>query len=276
MDHGSLYTNVIPPLLINGVAKAIKESTAIKVYVCNIMTEPGQTDNYSVSEHINAIIEHCGTGVIDYCIYDTGEIVPEFIKKYNMEGQDLVEQDVDKVKGIKFLQRNLSMVKDKLIRHDPSLVASSIIELICDDLRYQDKQNDPQYLMLSNKLREEKRINKIKKKTAKKDKKIRNGKKDEKVLKSKSKFSTKYSDRIASIREADKKAEAKSKQREKKGRTRTKTKKDVKNKETTTNRKTQERKTTTRKTPAKKKTPQEIREEMLKQLENSKLKDKNN
>ena len=276
MDLGSLYTNVIPPLLINGVTKAIKESTAIKVYVSNIMTEPGQTDNYTVSEHINAIIEHCGIGVIDYCIYDTGEIVPEFIKKYNMEGQDLVEQDVDKVKGIKFLQRNLSMIKDELIRHDPSLVASSIIELICDDLRYQDKQNDPQYLILSNKLREEKRINKIKKKKEKKDKKIRNGKKDEKVLKSKSKFSTKYSDRIASIREADKKAEAKSKQREKKGRTRTKTKKDVKNKETTTNRKTQERKTTTRKTPAKKKTPQEIREEMLKQLENSKLKDKNN
>ena len=255
MDLGSLYTNVIPPLLINGVTKAIKESTAIKVYVSNIMTEPGQTDNYTVSEHINAIIEHCGIGVIDYCIYDTGEIVPEFIKKYNMEGQDLVEQDVDKIKGIKFLQRNLSMIKDELIRHDPSLVASSIIELICDDLRYQDKQNDPQYLMLSNKLREEKRINKIKKKTAQKDKRIKSGKKDNNVLKSKSKFSTKYSDRIASIREADKKAESKSKQREKKGKTR----KGIKGKDVT-----------------KKKTPQEIREEMLKQLENSKLKDKNN
>ena len=46
------------------------------------MTEPGQTDDYSVTDHINAIIEHCGTGIIDYCIYDTGEIVPEFIKKY--------------------------------------------------------------------------------------------------------------------------------------------------------------------------------------------------
>ena len=91
---GSLYTNVIPNLLVNGVAKAIKESTAIKVYVSNIMTEPGQTDNYSVTDHINAIIEHCGTGLIDYCIYDTGEIIPEFIKKYNLEGQDLVEQDV--------------------------------------------------------------------------------------------------------------------------------------------------------------------------------------
>ena len=73
---GSLYTNVIPNLLVNGVTKAIKESPAIKVYVSNIMTEPGQTDNYSVSDHLNAIIEHCGHGIVDYCIYDTGEIIP--------------------------------------------------------------------------------------------------------------------------------------------------------------------------------------------------------
>ena len=98
---GSLYTNVIPNLLINGVTKAIKESTAIKVYISNIMTEPGQTDDYSIADHINAIVDHCGTGMIDYCIYDTGEIVPEYIKKYNREGQDLVEQDINKIKGIK-------------------------------------------------------------------------------------------------------------------------------------------------------------------------------
>ena len=258
---GSLYTNVIPNLLINGVAKAIKESTAIKVYVCNIMTEPGQTDNYSISDHINAITEHCGNGVIDYCIYDTGEIIPEFIKRYNLEGQDLVEQDIDKVKGIKFLQRNLSMIKDDLIRHDPSLVASSIIELICDDLRYQDKQNDPQYLMLNNKLREEKRINKIRKKTEKKQRKIAEGKKGkhQREFKSKSKFSSKYRDRIVSIREADRKAEMKTKQREQKGK---------KAKQT---RKTSNSSMATRR----KKTPQEIRQEMLKQLENSKLNDKN-
>ena len=161
---GSLYTNVIPNLLVNGVAKAIKESTGLKVYISNIMTEPGQTDEYSVSDHINAIIDHVGKGIIDYCIYDTGEIVPEFVKKYNLEGQDLVDGNIDKVKGITFLQRNLSMIStDGHIRHDPNLVAESIIELICDDLKYQDKQNDPQYLMLNNKLKEDKRINKIKK-----------------------------------------------------------------------------------------------------------------
>ena len=203
---GSLYTNVIPNLLVNGVAKAIKESVAIKVYVSNIMTEPGQTDNYGVAEHINAIIEHCGKGVIDYCIYDTGEIVPEIIKKYNIQGQDLVEQNIDKIKGIKFLQRNLATVADGYIRHDPSLVASSIIELICDDLKYQDKQNDPQYMMLNNKLKEDKRIQKIQKRMNKK--KIKSRKNPNKKVndkKGKSKFQNKYRDRIESIREADEK-----------------------------------------------------------------------
>lgn len=210
---GSLYTNVIPNLLVNGVTKAIKESTAIKVYISNIMTEPGQTDNYSVSDHLNAIIDHCGNGVVDYCIYDTGEIVPEFIKKYNLEGQDIVDQNIDKVKGIKFLQRNLSMIADGYIRHDPNLVASSIIELICDDLKYQDKQNDPQYLMLNNKLREEKRIGKIKKDMEKKEKRGKSAKKPERK-RGKSKFSSKYSDRIESIREADEKARIKREKRE--------------------------------------------------------------
>ena len=204
---GSLYTNVIPNLLVNGVNRAIKESSAIKVYISNIMTEPGQTDNYSVADHINAILEHCGQGIFDYCIYDTGEVIPEFIKKYNLEGQDIVEQDVDKVKGIKFLQRNLSMIDGEFIRHDPNLVAASIIELICDDLKYQDKQNDPQYLMLNTKLQEEKRINKKKKAMARKNK---NGKKShEKHVRGKSKFSNKYSERIASIKEADEKARIK-------------------------------------------------------------------
>lgn len=254
---GSLYTNVIPNLLVNGVTKAIKESSAIKVYISNIMTEPGQTDNYSVADHLNAIIEHCGQGVVDYCIYDTGEIIPEFIKKYNLEGQDLVEQSIDKVKEIKFLQRNLSMIYGEHIRHDPNLVATSIIELICDDLKYQDKQNDPQYLMLNTKLREEKRINKKKKETAKKELQKQKGKIKPTKKKSKSKFSNKYSDRIASIKEADEKAKMKMQKEENKKNKKTETKKI---KDISKNNKG---------TPKRKRTPQEIREEMLKRLEES-------
>ena len=267
---GSLYTNVIPNLLVNNVARAIKESVAIKIYISNIMTEPGQTDKYTVSDHINAILEHCGKGIVDYCIYDTGEIVPEIIKKYNKDGQDLVEQDIDKIKGIKFLQRNLATVTDGYIRHDPNLVASSIIELICDDLKYQDKQNDPQYMMLSNKLREDKRIQKIQKKMEKKEKKnIKNPSKAKETKRGKSKFSSKYSERIASIKEADEKTKKKSQQRktsQTKARSKTlKTNVETKNKV----QKGKHASEVKRKTS---KTPQEIREEMIKELENSKLK----
>ena len=283
---GSLYTNVIPNLLVNGVAKAIKESTGLKVYISNIMTEPGQTDEYSVSDHLNAIIEHCGKGVVDYCIYDTGEVVPEFIKKYNLEGQDLVTPDVDKVKGITLLQRNLSMISNGCIRHDPELVAESIIGLICDDLKYQDKQNDPQYLMLNNKLKEDKRINKIKKQMKKDEKK---GKKDNaKSKKRNSKFSNKYSDRIESIKQADEMIKLKEQKMNMESKKTKKAKKQSneiikEDEETLKFRKEYERsmkqasKTNVASLPKsqrgrKKRTPQEIREDMLKKLEDSNLK----
>ena len=204
---GSLYTNIIPNLLVNGVAKAIKESKAIKIYVNNIMTEPGQTDDYTVADHLNAIKEHCGEGLIDYCIYDTGEVIPEYIKKYNKEGADLVEQKINDTssKRIKFIKKNISTIIDDRIRHDPLLVAESAITLICNDLKYQDKESDPEYLMLNAKLKSDKRINKMKKEKKKKEQKAKkkgidpNAKKKDRK---KSKFSEKYSERIKSIKES--------------------------------------------------------------------------
>jgi uncharacterized cofD-like protein len=207
---GSLYTNVIPNLLVNGVAKAIKESKAIKIYVSNIMTEFGQTDEYTVADHINAIVEHCGEGLIDYCIYDTGEIVPEYIKMYNKEGSELVEQKFDglKDKTIKFLKRNISMISDGKIRHDANLVAASVIELICDDLKFKDMQNDPEFIMMNTKLKEDKKLNKKRKATERAMKKNKNSGKERKTGR-KSKFSSKYSERIKSIQESDAKTKRK-------------------------------------------------------------------
>lgn len=203
---GSLYTNIIPNLLVSGVAKAIKESKAIKIYVNNIMTEPGQTDDYTVADHLKAIKEHCGEGLIDYCIYDTGEVIPEYIKKYNKEGADLVEQKIDDpmVKRIKFIKKNISTIIDDKVRHDPLLVAESAITLICNDLKYQDKENDPEYLMLNAKLQSDKRINKLKKEKKKKDKRAQKKGIDPNVKKKgkQSKFSSKYSERIKSIKES--------------------------------------------------------------------------
>ena len=205
---GSLYTNVIPNLLVKNVSKTIKESKAIKIYVSNIMTEPGQTDNYTLSEHIKAIIDHAGKGIVDYCIYDSGEIIPEFIKIYNKRGADVVEQDIQKAKelGVKLLEKNLSQIVDDNIRHNTEAVAESVIELICDDMRFRNEQNDPKYVMLNTKLREEKKKIKREKKEQKLAKKpeLKAKKKERKNEKrGQSKFNAKYKERIQSIQESD-------------------------------------------------------------------------
>ena len=212
---GSLYTNVIPNLLVKGVAKAIKESKAFKIYVSNLMTEPGQTDNYTLSEHIKAINEHVGKGVIQYCIYDTGEITPEYIRKYNMEGAELVEQDVSKVKveGVSLIQRNLSHIENGKIRHNPDAIAASIIQLICDDLKFNNMENNAQYMMLNKKLKSSKKS--LKKQTKDNKKNVKNANKKSK-RQGKSKFFAKYQQRIESIKESDAKQKERQKQMQKK------------------------------------------------------------
>lgn len=219
---GSLYTNVIPNLLVKGVAKAIKENKGFKIYISNIMTEPGQTDNYTLSQHIKAIQEHAGKGIVDYCIYDTGEIVPEFIRRYNRDGRDLVEQDISKAKeeGVKLLQRNLSYIDGEFIRHNPDAIASAIIELICEDLKFRDMQNDTQYLMLNSRLKDTKKKLKTTMKVKKAEKTEKPNKNKKKSSKQKSKFAEKYNDRIQSIKESDelteKRKQAKLREKERK------------------------------------------------------------
>ena len=203
---GSLYTNVIPNLLVKGVARTIKESNAIKVYVSNIMTEFSQTDEYTLSDHIKAIQDYLGEGIINYCIYDTGEIIPEFIHKYNLKGADIVLPDTTKAKqlGVKLIQRNLSKIEEDSIRHDSDVIASTIIQLVCDELDVHDMENDSQYMILSSKLRETKR--EIRKRE-KKEKKFReSGRKqfERKDPSVKSKFNNKYKERITSIKEGNK------------------------------------------------------------------------
>lgn len=204
---GSLYTNVIPNLLVKNVAKAIKESKAIKMYVSNIMTEQGQTDSYSLSDHVKAIQAHVGKGIFDIVLADTAEVIPEFIRKYNREGSDVVEANVDKTTslGVKVIERNMSCIKNNKIRHDSSIIASTIIELICNDLKFQDKQNETEYLLLNSVIKEQKKIQERKARQALKNK----GKKEASRVKPKerkSKFATKYKDRVEAIQNSEKKA----------------------------------------------------------------------
>ena len=210
---GSLYTNVIPNLLIRGVAKAIKDSKALKIYVSNIMTESGQTDDYEVSDHIKAIQEHAGDGIIDFCIADTGEIIPEYVRKYNLKGSTLVGVDAKKVKtmGVTTYEANVSTVKDEHIIHNPDNIARAIIEIICTDFKLKDQQSDEEYLLLNSKLKEEEKKDKTnKEKKVKEPKKIK-----EKGARKESKFTAKYKERIKSIQESELSRQANIKVREK-------------------------------------------------------------
>ena len=212
---GSLYTNVLPNLLVRNVSKAIKESKAIKVYVSNIMTEPGQTDNYSLSDHLAAIEDHIGSGVFNYCLADSGYVIPEYIRKYNKEGSDLVDIDMDKVYkfDIKTIQRDMSCIKNDKIRHNSDIIASTIMELICDELKFKDLQNDTEYLLINSVLKEQNKnivqANRENKKEQKiVDKATKNVRKENRKP---SKFFEKYKDRIDSIQDSDKKIKEKRK-----------------------------------------------------------------
>ncbi|MBR3613652.1 MAG: YvcK family protein [Clostridia bacterium] len=205
---GSLYTNVLPNLLVKNVSKAIKDSKALKFYISNIMTEPGQTDNYTLSDHIKAIQEHVGPGVIEYCLADTGEVVPEYIRKYNKEGSDIVEIDSKKLNGysVKVIQRDMSCVKNEKIRHNPDIIAATIIEMICNDLKFYDMQNDTEYLLLQSVLKEQKKLQQQQEKRLVKVSKkggLLNKLPKEKDTRKSSKFKEKYRERVESIQNTD-------------------------------------------------------------------------
>lgn len=200
---GSLYTNVIPNLLIKNVSKTIRESKGLKIYVSNIMTDPGQTDDYDVSNHIQAITEHSGDGIIEFCISDVGEIVPEYIRKYNLMGSNVVNIDSSEIrnKNVRVIQGSLATIENGHIRHDPDETAKLIIELICTDLKFKDKHSDEQYILLNSKLKENKNNEKNKKGRRLKTKEKKS---DDPIFKRASKFTTKYKERIKSIKESEK------------------------------------------------------------------------
>lgn len=203
---GSLYTNVLPNLLVKNVSKAIRDSKAMRFYISNIMTEPGQTDNYTLSDHFKAIQEHVGTDIFDYCLADTGEIIPEYIRKYNKDGSEPVEIDSKNLSNynIKVIQRNMSCIKNDKIRHNSDIIASTIIEMICNDLKFHDMQNNTEYLLLQSVLKDQKKLREKESKKRKRDKvlPIRSLSNDSKKP---SKFKEKYSDRVKAIKNTESK-----------------------------------------------------------------------
>lgn len=131
LGPGSLYTSVIPNLLIKEISDAIVNSSAVKVYVCNAMTQFGETDSYSVSDHIKALVSHTHPRIIDYCIVNTADIPQQVLKRYAQDNSYPVACDTAKIEamGYRVIEENIVIVDD-VIRHDSLRLAKIILGLI--------------------------------------------------------------------------------------------------------------------------------------------------
>ena len=132
LGPGSLYTSIIPNLLIKEISQAIAESGAIRVYVCNVMTQPGETDNYTVSDHIKALASHSWPHILDYCVVNNGEVPQEVLERYSKQNSQLVINDRRKVEnmGYRVVEEDFGMIQDGVIRHDPEKLARIILSFI--------------------------------------------------------------------------------------------------------------------------------------------------
>ncbi|ALS25621.1 YvcK family protein [Paenibacillus cisolokensis] len=128
---GSLYTSIIPNLLVPKLAQSIMESDAVKIFVCNVMTQPGETDNYAVSDHLDAVYNHVGQHIFDYVIVNDGEIPPQVQSKYAEKGAKAVHLDLEEVerRGYKVIADRLVLFRTYL-RHDAARLSHHIYQLV--------------------------------------------------------------------------------------------------------------------------------------------------
>lgn len=119
LSMGSLFTSVICNLISKDVIQAIDESHAKILYVCNIMTQPGETDDFTVSDHVETLNRYLGKNKITYVIVNTGEITPEVIEKYAVEEQkDPVVIDYENLKDVRLIEDQLVKIIHDQIHHD--------------------------------------------------------------------------------------------------------------------------------------------------------------
>jgi uncharacterized cofD-like protein len=128
LGPGSLFTSVIPNLLVSGVAEAIQKSKATRVYIANLMTQPGETLGYTLVDHVRAIHQHTGRKIIDCVVINDQPLAPEVLRRYKREGAEPVVVDFAELRrmGLRCVVDNLLEVHG-VVRHDSSRLASLLL-----------------------------------------------------------------------------------------------------------------------------------------------------
>jgi uncharacterized cofD-like protein len=126
---GSLYTSVIPNLLIDGVAEAIRRSRAKCVYIANLMTQPGETDDYSVADHVRAIYEHTREGLIDVVVINRTPIAKNLLRRYGARGATPVDPSLAELEAMRLRCVTADLLhQDGRIRHDSVRLARVLLD----------------------------------------------------------------------------------------------------------------------------------------------------
>lgn len=128
---GSLYTSLIPNLLVGGIVKAVENSNAKKLYISNIMTQPGETEGYTASDHIKELFRHSSRELFDMCLVNDMTMPPELVKHYAEEGASQITADTDMIEklGVEVFAAPLAEYHNGLIRHDPDKLAQEIMNI---------------------------------------------------------------------------------------------------------------------------------------------------
>ncbi len=130
LGPGSLYTSVIPNLLVDGVAQAIARSEALKIYVCNIMTQEGETEGMTAADHVRALMEH-GLAGLDVCLCNSAAVPPHLLERYRAEDARPTEIDHRRLEelGVETVEAPLTSSSAQYARHDPDRLAQAVLEL---------------------------------------------------------------------------------------------------------------------------------------------------
>lgn len=135
LGPGSLYTSIIPNLLVQEVVHAINASSAPVFYVANIMTQPGETDGYSTVDHLKALYKFTELKHVDYLVANTGTIDTETVARYKRESAELVNFSTHEVSflednGVLLIAEDFIEVKKGYIRHNASKISKTMIQYV--------------------------------------------------------------------------------------------------------------------------------------------------
>lgn len=131
LGPGSLYSSIIPNLLVDGIVEAIQRSSALKIYVCNVMTQEGETEGYTASDHISALFQHSADGLFHLCLVNSSPIPEDAAARYAEEGAEMLRYDTDRCAalGVELVSRPIAMVQDGYVRHHSDWLAQELILL---------------------------------------------------------------------------------------------------------------------------------------------------